>query len=81
MIYINLVHVYKNEKRNEKNRKCSGGGGVVPEHIRQTLNELWTLNGIFAFLYLHRVICFLLTEKGNDNKYDHFIFQQDSATI
>lgn len=82
MIYINLVHVYKNEKRNEKNRKCSGGGGgLVPEHIRQTLNELWTLNGIFAFLYLHRVICFLLTEKGNDNKYDHFIFQQDSATI
>lgn len=58
-----------------------GGGGLVPEHIRQTLNELWTLNGIFAFLYLHRVICFLLTEKGNDNKYDHFIFQQDSATI
>lgn len=82
MIYINLVHVYKNEKRNEKNRKCSGGGGgLVPEHIRQTLNELWTLNGIFVFLYLHRVICFLLTEKGNDNKYDHFIFQQDSATI
>lgn len=71
----------KKETKRIENVVEGGGGGLVPEHIRQTLNELWTLNGIFAFLYLHRVICFLLTEKGNDNKYDHFIFQQDSATI
>lgn len=69
------------KKETKRIENVVGGGGLVPEHIRQTLNELWTLNGIFAFLYLHRVICFLLTEKGNDNKYDHFIFQQDSATI
>lgn len=73
--------MYIRMKKETKRIENVVGGGVVPEHIRQTLNELWTLNGIFAFLYLHHVICFLLTEKGNDNKYDHFIFQQDSATI
>lgn len=73
--------MYIRMKKETKRIENVVGGGLVPEHIRQTLNELWTLNGIFAFLYLHRVICFLLTEKGNDNKYDHFIFQQDSATI